>query len=108
MSETLSLSTFKIEADRKPVLAFAPKKYIGADAFFRDARRPCSANGLHLKINVVSIGLVLIVAAPLGECIREFTARATATRHLYEIQTAARHRWPAPSCPERLSPNWLE
>jgi hypothetical protein len=32
-------------------------------------------------------GSYLIVAAPLGECIREFMARPTATRHLYEIQT---------------------
>jgi hypothetical protein len=34
-------------------------------------------------------GPYLIVAAPLGECIREFMARPTATRHLYEIQTRA-------------------
>jgi hypothetical protein len=33
-------------------------------------------------------GPYLIVAAPLGECIREFMARPIATRHLYEIQTA--------------------
>jgi hypothetical protein len=31
----------------------------------------------------------LVIDATLGECIREFMARPTATRHLYEIQTAA-------------------
>jgi hypothetical protein len=31
----------------------------------------------------------LIVEATLGECIREFMARPAATRHLYEIHTAA-------------------
>jgi hypothetical protein len=38
MSATLSLSIFTIEADRKPVLAFAAKKHEEADAFFRDER----------------------------------------------------------------------
>jgi hypothetical protein len=38
MSEPLSLSIFTIEVDRKPVLAFAAKKYEEADAFFRDER----------------------------------------------------------------------
>jgi hypothetical protein len=38
MSEPLSLSIFTIEADRKPVLAFAAKKYEEADALFRDER----------------------------------------------------------------------
>lgn len=37
-------------------------------------------------------GPYLIVAAPLGECIWEFMAMPAATRHLYEIQTAARPR----------------
>jgi hypothetical protein len=36
-----------------------------------------------------STGPYLIVEAPLGECIREFMARSAATRHLYDIQTAA-------------------
>jgi hypothetical protein len=34
----LSLSIFTIEADRKPVLAFAAKTFDEADAFFRDER----------------------------------------------------------------------
>jgi hypothetical protein len=34
----LSLSIFTIEADRKPVLAFAANKFEEADAFFRDER----------------------------------------------------------------------
>jgi hypothetical protein len=38
MTEPLSLSIFTIEADRKPVLAFAAKKFEEADAFFREGR----------------------------------------------------------------------
>jgi hypothetical protein len=38
MSEPLSLSIFTIEADLKPVLAFAARKHEEADAFFRDER----------------------------------------------------------------------
>jgi hypothetical protein len=34
----LSLSIFTIEADLKPVLAFAARKHEEADAFFRDER----------------------------------------------------------------------
>jgi hypothetical protein len=38
MSETLSLSIFAIEADRKPLLAFAAKKHQDAEAFCADER----------------------------------------------------------------------
>ena len=38
MSETLSSSIFTIEADRKPLLAFAAKKYQEAEAFCADER----------------------------------------------------------------------
>jgi hypothetical protein len=38
MSETLSLSVFTIEADRKPLLAFGAKKYQEAEAFCADER----------------------------------------------------------------------
>jgi hypothetical protein len=38
MSETLSLSIFTIEADRKPLLAFAAKKHQEAVAFCADER----------------------------------------------------------------------
>jgi hypothetical protein len=38
MSETLSLSIFTIEADSKPLLAFAVKKYQDAEAFRADER----------------------------------------------------------------------
>jgi hypothetical protein len=38
MSETLSLSIFTIEADRKPLLAFAAKKHKEAEAFCADER----------------------------------------------------------------------
>ena len=53
MSETLSLSIFTIEADRKPVLAFAAKKYEEAETFFRDERvrtklRSVSSGGIPL------------------------------------------------------------
>jgi hypothetical protein len=53
MSEPLSLSIFTIEADLKPVLAFAAKKHQEADAFFRDERvrnklRSVSSGGVPL------------------------------------------------------------
>jgi hypothetical protein len=38
MNEPLSLSIFTIEADRKPLLAFAAKKYQEAEDFSRDER----------------------------------------------------------------------
>ena len=38
MSEPLSLSIFTIEADRKPLLAFAAKKHQEAEAFCADER----------------------------------------------------------------------
>lgn len=39
MIEPLSLSIFTIEADQKPILAFAAKKYEEAETFFRDEGR---------------------------------------------------------------------
>ena len=53
MSETFSLSIFTIEADRKPLLAFAAKKYQEAEAFCEDQRvlaklRSVSAGGVPL------------------------------------------------------------
>jgi hypothetical protein len=53
MTETLSLSIFTIESDRKPVLAFAAKKHDEANAFFRDEAvrtklRSASSNGVPL------------------------------------------------------------
>jgi hypothetical protein len=38
MSDRLSLSIFTIEADRKPILAFATKKHQEAEAFSADER----------------------------------------------------------------------
>jgi hypothetical protein len=38
MSEPLSLSIFTIEADRKPLLAFAARKHQDAEAFCADER----------------------------------------------------------------------
>jgi hypothetical protein len=38
VNETLSLSIFTIEADRKPLLAFGAKKYQEAEAFCTDER----------------------------------------------------------------------
>jgi hypothetical protein len=53
MSEPLSLSIFTIEADRKPVLAFAAKKYDEAETFFRD-------EGLRTKLRLmISRGVAL-------------------------------------------------
>jgi hypothetical protein len=53
MIEPLSLSIFAIEADRKPVLAFASTKFEEADTFFRDERvrtklRSASSGGVPL------------------------------------------------------------
>ena len=43
-------------------------------------------------------GPYLIVAATLGECIREFMARPAATRHLYEIQNGIPTLWVRAVC----------
>jgi hypothetical protein len=53
MIEPLSLSIFTIEADRKPMLAFAATKFEEADTFFRDERvrtklRSASSGGVPL------------------------------------------------------------
>ena len=53
MSETPSLSIFTIEADRKPLLAFAAKKHQDAEAFCADERvltklRSVSSGGVPL------------------------------------------------------------
>jgi hypothetical protein len=53
MIETLSLSIFTIEADRKPLLAFAARRYQEAAAFCADERvltklRSVSSGGLPL------------------------------------------------------------
>jgi hypothetical protein len=53
MSEMLSFSIFTIEADRKPLLAFAAKRYQEAEAFCADERvlaklRSVSSGGVPL------------------------------------------------------------
>jgi hypothetical protein len=53
MTEEFSLSIFTIEADLKPLLAFAAKKQKDAEAFFRDERmrtklRSASSGGVPL------------------------------------------------------------
>src|ERR1700730_2179925 len=53
MSEELSLSIFTIEADRKPLLAFAAKKYQEAEAFCADER-------VRTKLKSVSSGGVAL------------------------------------------------
>jgi hypothetical protein len=53
MSEPLSLSIFTIEADRKPILAFAAKKYDEAEMFFRD-------EGLRAKLRLTISGGVAL------------------------------------------------
>ena len=50
-------------------------------------RRPLFANGLHSATSVVPRAPAL-VDGTLEECIREFMAKPTTTRHLYEILTA--------------------
>jgi hypothetical protein len=49
LSEPLSLSIFTIEADQKPILAFAAKKYVEAETFFRD-------EGLRTKLRLTISG----------------------------------------------------
>jgi hypothetical protein len=53
MSDPLSLSIFTIEADRKPILAFAAKKYDEAETFFRD-------KGLRTKLRLTTSGGVAL------------------------------------------------
>ena len=57
MSETLSLSIFTIEADSKPLLAFAAKKHQEAEAFCADERvltklRSVSSSGVPLNAQI--------------------------------------------------------
>ena len=64
MIEPLSLSIFTIEADRKPVLAFAAKKYEDAEAFFRDETvrtklRLAISGGVALCDELTTLGLRL-------------------------------------------------
>jgi hypothetical protein len=54
MSETLSLSIFTIEADRKPICAFAAKRHQETEAFCADERvltelRSVSSGGIPLS-----------------------------------------------------------
>jgi hypothetical protein len=78
MSEPLSLSIFTIEADRKPVLAFAAKKYEDAEVFFRDERvrtelRSVSSEGVPLCDDLTILRLRLANAAERA-CFRDTTA----------------------------------
>ena len=57
MSEAPSLSIFTIEADRRPLLAFAAKKYREAEAFCADERvltklRSIRSSGVPLAITI--------------------------------------------------------
>jgi len=68
MTEPLSLSIFTIEADRKPVIAFAAKKHTDAEAFFRDERvrtklRLASSAGVPLCDDLTILRLRLANAA---------------------------------------------
>jgi hypothetical protein len=63
MSETFSLSIFTIEADQKPLLAFAAKKHQEAEAFCADERvltklRSVSSSGVPLWENRAAVFLV--------------------------------------------------
>ena len=64
MSEPLSLSIFTIEADRKPVLAFAAKRHEEAEDFFKDERvrtklRSASSGGVPLCDDLTTLRLRL-------------------------------------------------
>jgi hypothetical protein len=52
-------------------------------------RRLSFANGLHSATSVVprATGPYLLVDGSLDECLREFMAKPTPVRHLYEIHT---------------------
>jgi hypothetical protein len=81
MSEPLSLSIFTIEADRKPVLAFAAKKYEDAEAFFRDERvrtelRSVSSAGVPLCDDLTTLRLRLANTAERAR-FRDRTAAQT-------------------------------
>ena len=82
----LSLSIFTIEADLKPVLAFAAKKHEEADAFFRDER-------VRSKLKAVSSGGVAlcddysILRIRLSNADERASATVTKQRHLQSATT---------------------
>jgi hypothetical protein len=64
MIEPLSLSIFTIEADRKPVMAFAAKKHTDAEAFSKDEMvrtklRLAIAGGVALCDELTTLGVRL-------------------------------------------------
>jgi hypothetical protein len=82
MTEPLSLSIFTIEADRKPVLAFAAKKYLDADAFFRDERvrtkfRAASSGGVPLCDDLSILRIRLANADERGRYREKASANST-------------------------------
>jgi hypothetical protein len=54
MSETLSISIFTIEADSKPLLAFAAKKHQEAVAFYADGLPQLRAGLLSFPVDRLS------------------------------------------------------
>jgi hypothetical protein len=87
MNEPLSLSIFTIEADQKPILAFAAKKYEDAEVFFRDERvrtqlRAVSSAGVPLCDDLTILRLRLANAAE-----RARFRDTTATRALGDSAT---------------------
>jgi hypothetical protein len=99
MSAPLSLSIFTIEADRKPVLAFAAKKYEDAEVFFRDERvrtqlRSVSSAGVPLCDDLTILRLRLANTAERAR-FRDRTATGapggSATVFLVDIDRADHH-----------------
>jgi hypothetical protein len=95
MIEPLSLSIFTIEADRKPVIAFAVKKFEEADTFFRDERvrtklRSANSGGVPLCDDFAILRIRLANAYPLAQSHKMLTSEANSTRKL-----CARAFWPA-------------
>jgi hypothetical protein len=74
MSETLSLSIFTIEADRKPLLAFAVKKHQEAEAF-------CSDERVRTKLTSVRSGGVPLCDIHSILCVRLATSDERARYH---------------------------
>jgi hypothetical protein len=92
MSEPLSLSIFTIEADRKPVLAFAARKYEEADTFFRDERvrtklRSANSGGVSLCDDHTILRIRLANADERARCRERVEARHSANYLRFSIPT---------------------
>jgi hypothetical protein len=91
MSQPLTLSIFTIEADRKPILAFAAKKHTDAEAFCRDETvrtklRLAIAGGVALCDELTTLGVRLATPTERARY-RERIAAGSATVFLVDIDS---------------------